>query len=80
METKYNLRFGRKECHIPVQVQLATSEEFLMVSWGSFDPSHSGQVFPEYPDSESDIDISGLLNHSDQNFMCPACVCWKWGW
>ena len=39
------------------------------MSLGSLDPSHSGQVFSEHSDYESDIDISGLLTHSDQNCL-----------
>ena len=66
METRYNLR-RRKECHIPVQVQLASDAEFLAVSWGSMDPQHTGQVLSEQSDSGSDIDISGLLDISNQN-------------
>ena len=67
MDARYNLRSGRKGCHISLQVQLATYEEYLTASQGSLDPSYSGQVFSEQSDSESDIDISRLLNHSDQN-------------
>ena len=66
METRYNLRLGKKECHIPVQVQLAADEEFLAASRGSLDP-HSGQVLSDQSDSGSDIDISGLLDISNQN-------------
>ena len=66
METRYNLRSGRKECHIPVQVQLTTDEEFLAASQGSLDP-HSGQVLSDQSDSGSDIDTSGLLDISNQN-------------
>ena len=67
METRYNLRSARKECHIPVQVQLASDAEFLAVSRGSLDPQHTGQVLSEQSDSGSDIDISGLLDISNQN-------------
>ena len=66
MKTRYNLRSGRKECHIPVQVQLATDEEFLAASRGSLDP-YSGQVLSDQSDSGPDIDISGLLDISNQN-------------
>ena len=67
IETRYNLRSGRKECHVPVQVQLASDAEFLAASWGSLDPQHSGQVLSEQSDSGSDIDISSLLDISNQN-------------
>ena len=64
---RYNLRSGKRECHIPIQLQLARDEDFFA---GSLEASgHAGQV----PDSDqsdingSDIDISALLNSSDQN-------------
>ena len=64
METRYNLR-GSKECHIPVQ--LASDAEFLAASRESLDPQHSGQVFSGQSDSGTDIDISGLLDISNQD-------------
>ena len=70
MEARYNLISGRRECHIPVQVQLASDEGFLMALKGSLDLSHIGQVFSEHSDSKSDIDISGLLNHSEPWDSC----------
>ena len=61
----YNLRSGKRECYIPVQFQLARDEDFLM---GSLEAAgHAGQVSGSNH-GESDIDISGLLNVSDQNF------------
>ena len=66
METRYNLR-GRKVCHIPVQVQLVSDAEFMAASRESLDPQHSGQVLSGQSDSGSDIDISGLLDISNQN-------------
>ena len=64
---RYNLRSGKRECHIPIQLQLARDEDFLT---GSLDASeYAGQV----SDSDqsdiggSDIDISALLNTSEQN-------------
>ena len=64
---RYNLRSGKRECHIPIQLQLPRDEDFLA---GSLEASgHAGQV----PDSDqsdisgSHIDISALLNSSDQN-------------
>ena len=64
---RYNLRSGKRECHIPVQLQLARGEDFLTESLEA--SGHAGQVFnsDHSGTSESDIDISGLLNVSDQN-------------
>ena len=42
MEKRYNLKSGRRECHIPFQLQLAGDEEFLVGSLRS--PSGTGQV------------------------------------
>ena len=66
MDKRYNLRSGRREYHIPVQLQLARDEEFLAGSLSS--PSETGQVFvsDNSDTSMSDIDISTLLN-LDQN-------------
>ena len=57
---------GRRECHIPVQLQLAGDDEFLANSLRSH--SGIGQVFvsDDSDTSSSDIDISALLE-SDQN-------------
>ena len=68
MEDKtYNLRSKKKEGTIPIQLQLASDEDFM----ATLRPSTSGQVFEsEHTDSsDSDIDISDLINHSDQNFF-----------
>ena len=71
MEDKtYNLRSKKKEGTIPIQLQLASDEDFMV----SLRPSTSGQVFEsEHTDSsDSDIDISDLINHSDQNLSDPV--------
>ena len=64
---RYNLRSGKRECHIPVQLQLAGDEDFLT---GSLEASgQAGQVSDSDQSdiSGSDIDISTLLNTSEQN-------------
>ena len=57
---RYNLRSGKRECNIPVQLQLARDEEFLTESLEA--SGHAGQVFDSdhYDTSGSDIDISAL--------------------
>ena len=70
MEHKqYNLRSKKKDCSIPIQLQLA-SEDFM----AALRPSTSGQVFEsDHTDSsDSDIDVSDLINHSDQNLSYPV--------
>ena len=66
MEKRYNLRSRRRECHIPLELQLAGDEEFLVGFLRS--PSRAGQVFvtDNSDTSSSDIDISALLA-SDKN-------------
>ena len=71
MEQKtYNLRSKKAECSIPIQLQLASDEDFM----AALRPSTSGQVFgSDHADSsDSDIDISELINHSDQNLSDPV--------
>ena len=71
MEDKtYNLRSKKKEGTIPIQLQLASDEDFM----AALRPSTSGQVFEsEHTDSsDSDIDISDLINHLDQNLSDPV--------
>ena len=64
---RYNLQSGKRECHIPIQLQLARDEDFLT---GSLEASgHAGQVSDSDQSDigRSDIDISALLNTSEQN-------------
>ena len=71
MEHKqYNLRSKKKECSIPIQLQLASDEDFM----AALRPSTSGQVFEsDHTDSsDSEIDVSDLINHSDQNLSDPV--------
>ena len=71
MDARYNLRSSKRECHIPVQLQLEKDDDFLAQTLAS--SSGTGQVFDSEhsDDSISDIDISGLLNHSDQKLSSP---------
>ena len=62
MDARYNLRSSKRECHIPVQLQLV-NDKFLTESLAS--ASGAGQVF----DSElcnSGHDIFALLDHLDK--------------
>ena len=63
---RYNLRSNRGECRIPIQLQLVSHADFLTASGDGVNSSQSGQVFTDLSDSGSNIDISGLLEHSDQ--------------
>ena len=66
-DKRYNLRSKKKECSISIQLQLASDEDFM----AALRPSTSGQVsYSEHTDSRvSDIDISDMVNHSDQNLL-----------
>ena len=71
MEHKqYNLRSKKKECRIPIQLQLASDEDFM----AALRPSTSEQVFEsDHTDlSDSDIDVSDLIKHSNQNLSDPV--------
>ena len=69
-DKRYNFRSKKTEYTIPIQLQLASDEDFM----DALRPSASGQVFEsEHTDSsDSDIDISDLINHSDQNLSDPV--------
>ena len=64
----YNLR-NRVDCHIPIQLQLASNVDFLTASGEREDSSQSRKVFIDLSDSGSDIEISALVDHSDQKFV-----------
>ena len=66
IEARYHLR-NRGECRIPIQLQLASDVDFLTASGEGADSSQSRQVVTDLSDSGSDIDISALMEHSDQN-------------
>ena len=46
---------------------MASDADFLTASGDGVNFSQSGHVFTDLSDSESDINISGLIEHSDQN-------------
>ena len=64
---RYNFRSNRRECSIPVQLQLATDDKLLTETGRRAESPQAGQVLSEFSDSESDIDLSDLIRHSDQN-------------
>ena len=72
-EGRYNLR-NRGECRIPIQLQLASDVDYLTASGEGADSSHSGQVVTDLSDSRSDIDISALIEHSDQTLSSSPVV------
>ena len=72
-EARFNLR-NRGECRIPIQLQLASEVDFLMASGEGVDSSQSGQVVTELSDCGSDIDISALVEHSDQNLSSSPII------
>ena len=65
-EARYNLR-NRGECPIQIQLQLASDVDFLTASGGGADSVQTEQVVTDLSDSGSDIDVSALVDHSDQN-------------
>ena len=70
--TRYNLRPTRRECRIPVQLQLATDEDFVTASGSRMESVQAGQVFSERSDSESDIDLSAFgqcLDNIEKNTL-----------
>ena len=70
-DKRYNLRSKKTQSSIPIKLELASDEDFT----AALRASTSGQVFDsEHTDSsDSDIDILGLINHSDQNLSDPVC-------
>ena len=73
METRYNLRSARREDHaIPVQLQLQSDEDFFNQTLGASHPSPGQVSFSQSNGtSESDLDMSGLLNISNQICSSP---------
>ena len=72
MDARYNLRSTKREHHIPVQLQLLDDADFMAETLRTTRP---GQVsdLEHSDDSTSDINISALLDHSDQNLSsCPT--------
>ena len=58
-QKRYNSRSKKKECTIPIQLQLGSDEDFM----AALRPSTSGQVsYSKHTDSsDSDIDISDMI-------------------
>ena len=68
METgRYNLRSSRIKCSVPFQLQLATDDKFVTGSIGRAESTQVGEAFSELSDSESDIELSDLVCHSNKN-------------
>ena len=69
-EKKYNLRSGRRQEHvIPIQLQVASDDDFLSQTLGASHPT-PGQVSlsdQSQSTSESELDISGILQDSEQD-------------
>ena len=72
MDTRHSLRSSKRECHIPVQLQLVEDDEFLAETFAS--SFGTGQVSDsEHSDNSlSDIDISAPLNHTDPKLSSPS--------
>ena len=47
--SRYNLRSTRKECHTPVQLQLAMAEGFIMASGGGGGGGGGGMLTLQMP-------------------------------
>ena len=69
MDARYNLRSSKRECHIPVQLQLVKDDDFLAETLAS---SGARQVSDFDHSDDSLSDISALLNHSDQKLSSPS--------
>ena len=71
---RYNLRPGKRECHIPIQLQLARDEDFLTGLLEASGPAGQVSDSDQSDIGRSDIDISALLNTSKQNSPIPSPV------
>ena len=70
-EKKYNLRSGRRQEHvIPIQLQVASDDDFLSQTLGASHPTPRQVSLSDQSrsTSESELDISGILQDSDQDF------------
>ena len=62
------MKSNRGEGRIPILLQLKSDADFLMALEDRADSSQCGQGgFTDPSDSRSDIDISALIQHPDQN-------------
>ena len=69
-ETKYNLRSGRRQEHvIPIQLQVASDDDFLSQILGASHPTPRQVSLSDQSQSssESELDISGILQDSEQD-------------
>ena len=67
---RHNLRSKKKESSIPKQLQLASNEDFMAAlrHSTSWQVSYSEHTYL----SDSDTDISDMINHSDKNSLDPV--------
>ena len=64
---RYNLRSGRREIHLPIQLQLSQDEDFVTQALGSDLASGQVSLTDLSGTSNSDIDVDELVHGSDRN-------------
>ena len=67
MAQKYNLRSGKKETVLPVQLQLCDDQDFMSQVLGGSHPTPSQRQVHSDLSSGSDFDISDLVQSSDND-------------
>ena len=65
MAQKYNLRSGKKETVLPVQLQLCDDQDFMFQLLGGSHPTPAQRQVHSDLSSGSDFDISDLVHSSD---------------
>ena len=72
-DKRYNLRSGRQQVTVPIELQLTRDAEFLSQMTGSNHPTSRQVIFSDnqLSTSDSDIDVDELVHHLDQNCSPP---------
>ena len=67
MSQKYNLRSGKRETVLPVQLQLCNDKDFVSQMLGSSHPTPAQRQVASDSESGSDLECSDLINTSDND-------------
>ena len=67
MSQKNNLRCGRREAALPVQLQLCDDQDFVSKMLGGSHPTPAQRQVASDSESGSDLEYSDLINTSDND-------------
>ena len=67
MSQKYNLRCGKREAVLPVQLQLCDDQDFVSQMMGGSHPTPAQRQVDSDSESGSDLECSDLIHTSDND-------------